>query len=35
MAVLITSKSDEDLIKHEIAIVQTTLSWVYEALKGK
>ena len=34
MAVLITCKSHEDLIKNEIAIVETTFSYVYEALKG-
>ena len=31
MAVLITCKSDEDLIKNEIAIVQKTFSKIYGA----
>ena len=35
IAVLITCKSDEDSIKNEIAIIQTTFSKVYEALKGE
>ena len=35
MAVLITGKSDEDSIKNEIAVVLTTFSEVYGALKGR